>query len=46
MKQDRNQVTDKKPQHHLAKGVMIGLVAPVVTVALLIKHYHNHKNKD
>lgn len=46
MKKNINQVTDEKPQHHLVKGVMIGLVAPVVTVALLVKHYHNHKNKD
>lgn len=46
MKQDRNQVTDQKPHYHLAKGVMIGVVAPVVTVALLVKHYHKNKHKD
>lgn len=46
MKKNSNQVMDKKPQHHLVKGVMIGLVAPVVTVALLFKHYHNNKHKD
>lgn len=46
MKPDRNQVTDKKPHYHLAKGVMIGVIAPVVTVALLVKHYHKNKNKN
>ena len=46
MKQDRNQVIDKKPHYHLAKGVMLGVVAPVVTVALLVKHYRQNKHKD
>ena len=37
------ETADKKPTHHLSKGLVIGLVAPVVTVALLIKH-HREKN--
>lgn len=34
-----NEVADKKPHHHLAKGFLIGVVAPAVTIALLVKHH-------
>lgn len=37
------ETADKKPTHHLSKGLVIGLVAPVVTVALLIKHHREKK---
>lgn len=39
------ETADKKPTHHLSKGLVIGLVAPVVTVALLIKHHREKKVK-
>lgn len=39
------ETADKKPTHHLSKGLVIGLVGPVVTVALLIKHHREKKTK-
>lgn len=39
-----NEVADPKPHKHLAKGFVIGVVAPVVAVSLLIKHHKKSKN--
>ena len=33
------EVADTKSHHHLVKGFLIGVVAPAVTVALLVKHH-------
>lgn len=37
------EVADKKPHHHLVKGFLIGVAAPVVTIALLVKHHKKSK---